>query len=382
MTWTTCFNGTYRSRRVLVTGHTGFKGSWLAIWLREMGATVCGYALDPPTAPSHFGLTGLHAKMNHQHGNLLDRQRLQAVVDACQPEIVFHLAAQPLVRRSYDHPIETFNTNVMGTANLLEAVRRSPGLRAVIVVTSDKCYRNDDTGRAFEEDAPLGGRDPYSASKACAELVAAAYAASYLNRSSPRRVGLATVRAGNVIGGGDWGADRIIPDCARAVAANRPVDIRFPDAERPWMHVLEALAGYLWLGRCLLTDPAGYGGSYNFGPPLESGEDRRVAAIVQTLKEYWPVLQIEPQTRPRDRSKPEASTLALNSARAQGALKWRTVWSLARSLEKTAAWYRAVLVGGPLSCQALYERTCADIAQYCRAGLEKQVPWALGRDGA
>ena len=257
------FGGVYRGRRVFVTGHTGFKGAWLSRWLVRVGADVTGYALEPPSDPSLFQALRLQDDVRHIVADVRDHERLTGEMAKARPEVVFHLAAQPLVRESYLAPRPTFDTNVMGTVNVLEAARRSASVSAVVVVTSDKCYRNEGDGRALLEGDPLGGLDPYSSSKGCAELVTAAYAASFFAEGS---CAIASARAGNVIGGGDWAADRIVPDCVRALAAGETVVVRNPEAVRPWQHVLEPLAGYLGLGESLLQGGHEFAGPWNFGP--------------------------------------------------------------------------------------------------------------------
>ncbi|MEI6727308.1 MAG: CDP-glucose 4,6-dehydratase, partial [Actinomycetes bacterium] len=279
------FGGTYSGRRVFVTGHTGFKRSWLASWLVDLGADVTGYALAPPTAPSLFDALGLDQRLSHVQADVRDQGRLVAEMAAARPSVVFHLAAQPLVRLGYAEPRETFETNVMGTVNVLEAARVCESAAAVVIVTSDKCYDNPEDGRPFREADAMGGRDPYSASKGCAELVAAAYRASFFG--SDPSVSVATVRAGNVIGGGDWAPDRILPDCVRALTAGGPVLVRSPDAVRPWQHVLEPLSGYLQLGaRMTGRDGRGYEGAWNFGPDAADGA-RQVRWVVERFLEEW-----------------------------------------------------------------------------------------------
>ncbi len=265
----TLFGGAYAGRTALVTGHTGFKGSWLALWLEELGCRVVGYSLPPPTEPNHFGLLSLRCRS--EAGDVRDRARLAAVVRECRPDVVFHLAAQPLVRRSYREPAETFEANALGTVSVLEACRATP-VKAVVSVTTDKVYENREWCWGYREADPLGGFDPYSCSKACAELIAACYRGSFFNPAEygrSHRTLVATARAGNVIGGGDWAEDRLVPDLARAAAAGRPLALRNPASVRPWQHVLEPLAGYLLLGQRLLEGDARCAEAWNFGP----GED-------------------------------------------------------------------------------------------------------------
>src|SRR5450759_1830773 len=272
----------YRGRKVFVTGHSGFKGAWLTEWLTTLGAEVTGYALDPPTQPNLFDALDLGARLKHVVADLRDRDRLVAEVQAAQPSVIFHLAAQALVRRAYAEPRETFETNVMGTVNVLEAARACPSARAVVVVTSDKCYQNLESGRPFRETDAMGGRDPYSASKGCAELVTAAYRESYFAGGAA----VASARAGNVMGGGDWAADRIVPDCVRALAAGEPIVVRKPDAVRPWQHGLEPRSGDLWLAALMLRDGHRYDGAWNFGPTDQDGA-RPVRWLIERFLEEW-----------------------------------------------------------------------------------------------
>ncbi|MDE2490767.1 MAG: CDP-glucose 4,6-dehydratase, partial [Elusimicrobia bacterium] len=264
---TDAFGGAFRGRRVLVTGHTGFKGSWLSLWLAELGAEVSGYALAPDESQALFGRLGLERRTDSRLGDVRDAALLEKTLRETRPEIVFHLAAQPLVRASYAAPAETFAVNVQGTANVLDSVRRTETARAVVVVTTDKVYENREDGRAYREDDRLGGRDPYSASKAAAEIVAASYRASFF--SAPGAASIATARAGNVIGGGDDAADRLLPDCVRALTAGRDVVVRNPASVRPWQHVLEPLSGYLRLAERQLAEPARFASAWNFGPSLD-----------------------------------------------------------------------------------------------------------------
>lgn len=324
----------YSERNVFVTGHTGFKGAWLAEWLVTMGSRVTGYALDPPTQPNLFDALDLPSRLQHVSADIRDAGRLAAEVQAAQPSVIFHLAAQAIVRRAYADPRETIETNVMGTVNLLEAARACPSVRAVVVVTSDKCYENHDADQVFRETDPMGGRDPYSASKGCAELVTAAYRHSYFADGAT----VASVRAGNVIGGGDWAADRIIPDCVRALTAGDPVIVRNPAAIRPWQHVLEPLSGYLRLGALMLHDGQPYEGAWNFGP-TDQGGDRPVRWVVERFLREWgsgswstpPDASVEP---------PEAMRLSLDSTKARQRLGWAPVWDGEQAVRQTASWYR------------------------------------------
>jgi CDP-glucose 4,6-dehydratase len=327
----------WRGRRVLLTGHTGFKGSWLALWLGHMGAEVSGYALAPATRPSLFEVAGIADGMASEFGDVRDLEHLAGFVSARAPEVVFHLAAQPLVRRGYREPVETYATNVMGTVHLLEAVRRSPGVRVVINVTSDKCYENREWPWGYRESDALGGRDPYSNSKGCSELVTAAYRASYFANAAEGGVAVASARAGNVIGGGDWSEDRLVPDIVRSVQAGRPVWIRRPDAIRPWQHVADPLNGYLLLAERLWADPAGFAEGWNFGPaPDDAWPVARVTEAVLARWEGAPPWQLEPGDHPH-----EAATLILDAAKARARLGWHPRWDLGTAIAETVDWYRA-----------------------------------------
>jgi CDP-glucose 4,6-dehydratase len=348
----------YQGRRVFVTGHTGFKGSWLTLWLREHGAIVSGFSVDLPTSPSLFEALGLAADVRHFTGDIRNAEYLGQVIDGEQPEIIFHLAAQPLVRRGHRFPKETFDVNVGGTVNLLEAARHANSLRSIICVTSDKCYDCQSGDWAFRESDPLGGTDPYSASKAAAEIAVAAYRESFFSRTSisGSGAGLASVRAGNVIGGGDWAEDRIVPDCIRALASDEPIPVRRPEAMRPWQHVLEPLAGYLTLAIRLAEEPEKYSGAWNFGPLADRG--RTVAELVQEIVRLWTKGKAEtdcgrarlPSSRfgrslalpdPVSASAREAACLRLCSDKAMANLPWRPQWSFHHAVRRTVEWYLA-----------------------------------------
>jgi CDP-glucose 4,6-dehydratase len=326
------FGNTYNKRRVLLTGHTGFKGSWLALWLRMMGAEVTGLALDPETTPSHWDLLDLD--MRDYRVDIRDHAALDLAVKVTAPEIIFHMAAQPLVRRSYRQPRETWEANVMGTVNLLDSCRALPGLRAIVIITTDKCYENRETGHAYNEGDRLGGHDPYSASKAGTELAAASFRDSFFHADGAPL--LATARAGNVIGGGDWSEDRLIPDLARAQAAGQSLGIRSPNATRPWQHVLEPLSGYLQLGQRLLAGNRACATAWNFGPDANSALS--VSALLDRMKAHWPGAAWHIDGTP---SVHEAGMLQLDSGKAHRELKWRPVMTLDQQLEITAEWYRA-----------------------------------------
>ena len=333
------FEHTYRNRTVLITGHTGFKGSWLSLWLHHLGSNVVGYALEPPTQPSLFELCDLNTKITSIDGDVRDFGHLKNAIQKYRPEIIFHLAAQALVRRSYSDPLETYSTNVMGTVHLLEAVRQIGGVRVIINVTSDKCYENREWVWGYRENDPMGGRDPYSSSKGCAELITTAYTKSYFDPEHFEKngVSLASVRSGNVIGGGDWAGDRLLPDCMKALMENRPIVIRYPDAVRPWQHVLEPLFGYLLLAQLLYQDGPTFSGAWNFGP--EDSSAKPVRWIVERIVEVWggnACWEIDRNVHPY-----EAHTLKLDCSKAKTKLGWYPQWDLETSLKNTIEWYRA-----------------------------------------
>lgn len=324
------FNNIYLGKRVLITGHTGFKGSWLALWLHELGAEVFGLAFPPETHPNHWSL--LHLPVNEYFIDIRDKEAVERVFQEVEPEIIFHLAAQPLVRRSYYSPLETWSTNVMGTVHILEACREQDSVRAIVSVTTDKCYENQEWLWGYRENDPLGGYDPYSASKAGSELVAASYRSSFFTSNSAPL--LATARAGNVIGGGDWSEDRLLPDLVRALQKGRSLEIRSPESTRPWQHVLESLSGYLLLGQHLYSGDARFAEAWNFGPERES--NRTVSDVLIGLNKIWSNVNwhvtMEPQLH-------ESSLLYLDSGKARAKLHWEPVWNFETTLEKTANWY-------------------------------------------
>ena len=336
----------WRGRRVLLTGHTGFKGSWLALWLQSMGARVSGLALAPATKPSLFELARVGAGMESTLADIRDLDAVRRQVEASAPEIVLHLAAQSVVRLSYQEPVETYATNVMGTVHVLEAVRGCAATRAVVIVTSDKCYENREWEWGYRESDPMGGHDPYSSSKGCAELVTAAYRASFFGPLAQARhpASVASARAGNVIGGGDWTRDRLIPDIMRAIADKRPVVIRNPAAVRPWQHVLEPLAGYLLVAQRLAEQGDAFAEPFNFGPAYD--DCRPVRWIVERLAQAWgPDAKWEIDSRPQPH---EAGFLKLDSSRATARLGWRPRWDLARALRAIVDWHKAHISGADM----------------------------------
>lgn len=335
----------WKGKRVFVTGHTGFKGSWLCMWLSRLGAQVTGYALPPPTDPSLFDMARVGELVDSRVGDVRDLPALEAALQASGAEVVIHMAAQSLVRYSYDHPVETFATNVLGTVHLLDAVRRAPSVRAVVIVTSDKCYYNNEWVWGYREDSRLGGHDPYSGSKGCAELVVTAYQHSYF--SADRNAGAAVVgsaRAGNVIGGGDWALDRLVPDILRSLLKGQPTLIRNPQATRPWQHVMEPLHGYLMLAERLYADGHAFASGWNFGPPEES--ERTVGWIIEKLYDLWGV-DFE-WVRDRNPGPPESTFLKLDASKARAHLGWRPKLDLETTLAWIVDWTRRYQAGGDM----------------------------------
>ena len=402
------FAGFYAGRRVLVTGDTGFKGSWLTFWLRDLGADVCGYALEPPTEPNLYTALGLGQEVAQHIADVRDLTALEAVFRDFCPEIVLHLAAQPLVRASYVDPVLTYETNVIGTVNVLEAARRSAGSGdrrplVIVNVSSDKCYENVEAAKAYDEADPLGGFDPYSSSKACGELVTAAYRRSFFGPGSLVRV--ASARAGNVIGGGDWAPDRIVPDCARALSRRQPVTVRNPGAVRPWQHVLESLSGYLWLAACLwhengravsasagsaLAGSAGgsarLDGAWNFAPPPDSAQT--VRSVVELFLRAWGEGDWRLAEGALDDKTHEAGRLLLDASKAHRELGWRSAWTVEQAVRATVDWYRAfygtsgeIDQGPDDSVAAPHERLAAhtrdDISAYTLAAATQGARWAV-----
>jgi CDP-glucose 4,6-dehydratase len=348
--------GTWRGRRVLVTGHTGFKGGWLSVWLASMGAKVAGYALDPPTDPSFFESVGVGGLLEDNRGDIRDAVVTKKVIESFDPEVLFHLAAQPIVREGYRAPVETYATNVVGTASVLDACRHAPSLRAIVVITTDKCYENREWAWGYRENDTLGGHDPYSNSKACTELVSDSFRRSFFDHRNPR-VGLATARAGNVIGGGDWASDRLIPDLVRAAMAGREASIRNPGATRPWQHVLEPLHGYLLLAQRLLEDPAAHSEAWNFGP--DPGGDQPVGDVVKKIANLWHgriSWRLDGSEHPH-----EAGKLMLDSSKAASRLGWRPRLGLDDALRLTAEWYEDYMRGG----RDMRETSEGQIGYYC-----------------
>ena len=323
---------TYKGKRVLVTGHTGFKGGWLTLWLKSLGAEVCGYSLSPNTNPNLFAAANISKDIKSVIGDILDTDTLNKAFAKFQPEIVFHLAAQPLVRLSYSEPVKTYTTNVIGTLNVLEAARKTNTVRAFVNITTDKCYENMEVNRPYKEEDPFGGYDMYSSSKGCAEILSSSYRRSFLQEGG---YALATVRAGNVIGGGDWALDRLVPDCVRAIETNQTIEIRNPNATRPWQHVLEPLSGYLLLGHLLLSEGQKYAEGFNFGPNSDSVLTVSEVAK-QVIKNYGKgIIKVHKKDNLH-----EANLLTLDITKAKKVLHWIPSLTAEQAIEKTVAWYK------------------------------------------
>lgn len=360
------FENVYEGKKVFVTGHTGFKGSWLVYWLKNLGADVVGYSKDIPTKPSHFEL--VKPKIKSITGNILDEKKLLAALKKHKPDIIFHLAAQPIVRLSYDDPKDTFITNIVGTLNVLETSRKVPSVKAVVLITSDKCYHNFELERGYTEGDHMGGHDPYSASKGAAEILIHAYRHSFFH---PDKFGkdhntlVASVRAGNVIGGGDWAKDRLIPDIARAANKNKVTLIRNPHATRPWQHVLEPLSGYLAVGAKLLKGKKEFAEPWNFGPNDDAAIP--VAEVTEHTKKHWQ--KIKYKIEKSDKNPHEAKFLSLDSSKARSKLKWKSVWSKDKTFEKTIKWYKHFYDDGDV-------RTKDDLESYVRDAKQLRVAWA------
>lgn len=379
------FGGFYHRKRVWVTGHTGFKGSWLSAWLVQMGAEVTGYAIEPPSDPAHFDELGLKKRMKDVRADIRNAARVAREMAKARPEIVFHLAAQPIVRASYDDPVTTYGTNVLGTVHVLEALRHQPGVRAAVIITSDKCYENVEQEAGYREDDRLGGKDPYSASKAGAEIAFSSYARSFFAEG---KTAVASARAGNVIGGGDWAKDRIVPDCIRAWHRKQAPLVRNPSSTRPWQHVLEPVSGYLALGAALadgirdpgsgsrgarnpesrILNPELNGQSFNFGPRADINET--VESLIGELRNHWP--GAKPPKIERTNAKPEAGLLRLDCAKARDRLGWEATLDFAETAAFTADWYRRFLEGG----EKAWALTTGQIGEYVARARKRNLTWA------
>ena len=356
------FNNIYKNKKVLVTGHTGFKGSWLSLWLTELGANVIGYSLEPPTELNLFDALSLDKKLIHIIGDVRDEKKLSSVFKKYNPEIVFHLAAQPLVRLSYTEPKLTYETNIMGTINVLETVRKTNNIKVCIIITTDKCYENKEWIYGYREIDPMGGYDPYSSSKACAELVISAYRNSFFNPKDYGKIhniALSSVRAGNVIGGGDWGEDRLIPDCVKTLCQNKTINIRNPQATRPWQYVLEPLSGYLLLGSKMYKDGKRYSSAWNFGPNDEN--IITVDELVKLVINNWGsgTYKVDNYNHPH-----EASLLKLDISKARAFLGWNPVYNICKTIERTISWYKKFYNG--IEKEKLYEITVNEIWDYIK----------------
>lgn len=352
------FNNIYHNKRVFLTGHTGFKGSWLSLWLTALGAKVCGYSLAPNTVPSMYEELKIGDRIEKSViGNLLDFEKLQKEINDFQPEIIFHLAAQPLVRLSYSEPILTYQTNVIGTLNVLEAARRCSSVKAFVNVTTDKCYENREIARGYKEDEPMGGYDMYSSSKGCVEIMSSSFRRSFLENG----YAMATARAGNVIGGGDWALDRLIPDCIKAINNGQKIEIRNPIAVRPWQHVLEPLSGYLLLGEKLLQEGNKYAEGFNFGPNEESV--LRVAEVADKVCKFYGKGEVVVHKKDNLH---EANLLMLNIEKAERILGWTPTYTADKAIEETVNWYKYFYEGK----KDLYEFTVKQIKGY-----EESIKW-------
>ncbi len=356
----------WKGKRVLVTGHTGFKGSWLSLWLLHFGATVTGFSLEPETQPALFTQLALSDELDHHVGDIRDGAKVKQLIQSIQPDVVFHLAAQPLVRRSYTQPLATWDTNVIGTIHILEALKHCTHSCAAVCVTTDKCYENKEWNYGYRENDPLGGYDPYSSSKAAAELAIASWRQSFFTKSSSH-VAIASARAGNVIGGGDWAEDRIVPDAMRALSKNQPIPVRNPRATRPWQHVLEPLGGYLLLAESLyqqliesnLQQCQQLQSAFNFGPALSSNQP--VKALVEEILEHWPGQWLD-QSNPN--AVHEANLLNLVTDKAFHLLNWQPVWNFEHTIQETVQWYRQANEMSSTDTDALRQLTLSQIQQY------------------
>ncbi|KMT22629.1 CDP-glucose 4,6-dehydratase [Clostridium cylindrosporum] len=359
------FNNIYQGKRVLITGHTGFKGAWLSLWLQKLGAKVIGYALEPPTEPSLFKICKLEEKITSIIGDIRDEGKLRQVFKEYKPDIVFHLAAQPLVRFSYREPKETYEINIMGTVNVLEVAKNTDSVKSVIIITTDKCYENKEWAYGYRETDSMGGYDPYSCSKSCVELIVSSYRNSFFNE---RGIALSSVRAGNVIGGGDWAEDRLIPDFVRSIIENKSIFIRNPLAIRPWQHVLEPLSGYLWLGALMLEDKYKYNSGWNFGP--KDSDILNVEKILELAIESWGKgsIEVDKSEQPH-----EANFLKLDISKVASYLKWYPVYDINKSIHKTIQWYKTYYEN---KNEDIYEYTLKQIQHYEKEAQIQSLMWS------
>ena len=366
------FANSFQGKTVWVSGHTGFKGAWLVRWLLKLGARVHGFSLPPPTNPSVFEQLNLEKQIGHEIGDVRDFNAVKKSILFVQPDFVFHLAAQSLVRFSYEHPLETYSTNVMGTAHVLEALRYLGKPCAAVFVTTDKCYENREEDYAYAESDPLGGRDPYSSSKGAAEIVISAYRRSFFEKHPVR---IASARAGNVIGGGDWASDRLVPDCIRSLQRNEPIPVRNPSATRPWQHVLEPLSGYLWLAAMLAkpvladADAHAISTAFNFGPDKEA--NRNVEELVAAILKHWPGRS---ENKSDSRAVHEAKLLMLSADKAKRLLRWKPAWNFETAAARTVEWYRAVHEHGESFAEKV---TVAQVDEYEKSARASKIAWAI-----
>jgi CDP-glucose 4,6-dehydratase len=367
------FDRTFDGKTIFVTGHTGFIGTWLITWLHNLGAKVVGFSLDIPTKPSMFEILDLAKDITHIMGDVKNSTHLEKCMSEFKPDMVFHLAAQPLVRLSYEKPVETFQTNVMGTANVLESIRKIPSVKVCIVMTSDKCYENREVQYAYKENDPLGGHDPYSASKGATELVVLSYRKSFFTKINKKgyQVGISTIRAGNVIGGGDWAEDRIVPDCIRSLMSKKDIQIRNPNSIRPWQFVLEPISGMLFLAMKMWKNPSHFSGPWNFGPPLSSPKNTVKELVLQIIDEWgegkWIDVSQQSTIPPH-----EANLLMLDSTKAETLLGWSPVYNLKEAITKTMSWYNSY-VDKP---SQIKDFTKNQIQNYAKKAKQMNIMWA------
>ena len=367
------FNGIFKNKTVFVTGHTGFIGSWLVLWLQSLGAKVIGYSLEPPTKPSLFETLSLENEITHIIGDIQDKQNLSDNIEKHKPEIVIHLAAQSLVRASYEDPSETFQTNILGTVNILDSIRKLDCVKACVIMTSDKCYQNLDDNRFHKETDPLGGNDPYSASKGAAEIITNSFRNSFFNteKNHDKNTGIASVRAGNVIGGGDWARDRIIPDCITALTTDKKIRVRNSSSIRPWQFVLEPISGILWLSSKLYTNPKTYSTAWNFGP--NQTNKITVEKIVQNIIKIWNRGDwVDVSKESKDQSI-ESVSLLLDSTKALNSLEWKTIYSLETAINETISWYKSYYNNHV----SMRELSINQIEQYSKKANQMNIAWAI-----
>lgn len=361
------FHGVYKNKTVLVTGHTGFQGSWLTLWLKLLGAKIVGYSIDVPTNPSMFKLLNLEKKIIHIKGDIKDLNKLESTIRENKPEFVFHFAAQPLVRLSYEKPIDTFHTNVLGTANILESIRNSENTKVCIIMTSDKCYETPSDGHPCNEDDKMGGSDPYSASKAAAEIITSSYKRSFFNSE---KCGIATTRVGNVIGGGDWAKDRLIPDCIRGILDDANISIRNPQAIRPWQHVLEPLSAILWLSTKMSFKPNKFSQGWNFGPDFSNSNVTVNEVVNQILKE-WKFTKSKILIE--ESALYETDELRLDSTKSLDHLNWKNILSTKEAISETIQWYKEY----DSNRENLEKFTSDQILKYVKKAREQKLSWGL-----